>query len=107
MKTSQFKAKYEALQEEAKSLANELRPLAKKFKSLSKRAAGLGSKANTDKGLYRPCGTTDDSEPDRWNIHVLFRLTDFEDYSADDYLIGAMNLLLNLVDEPFDRRDRK
>lgn len=101
MKTSQFKTKYEALQEEAKSLADELQPLAKKFRSLSKRAVDLGFKADMDKDLYRRC-----LDPDGWNIHVLFRLADFECDSSDHFTC-AMNNLLNLVNEPFDQRDRK
>ena len=107
MTTAQFKEKYEALQKEAKAIATELKPLAKRYRTLSKKAITLGSKADNDKHLYKMvqklnsiCG--DDLDTDGWNIHVLFRLSDFDGYEEDAH--GVLNLLLNLVDEPFAKK---
>lgn len=102
MTTAQFKEKYEALQKEAKALATELKPLAKRYKALCTKAITLGHKADYDKKLYRENKELGDNEPDGWNIHVLFRLTDFED-EAGFFLQDAHVLLLNLADQLFDK----
>ena len=106
MTTAQFKEKYEALQKEAKAIATELKPLAKRYRALSKKAVALGHKADYDKKLYRENKELGDTVTDGWNIHVLFRLTDFED-EAGFLLQDAYVLLLNLVDQPFDKQTRK
>lgn len=106
MTTAQFKEKYEGLQEEAKAIATELKPLAKRYKALCKKASALGHKADYDKKLYRENKELGDNEPDGWNIHVLFRLTDFED-EAGFLLQDANTLLLNLADQPFNEQIRR
>lgn len=106
MKTEEFENKYMALQAEAKALAAELKPLAKRYKSLCKKASALGHKADYDKNLYRENKELDDTEPDGWSIHVLFRLTDFEGESSF-LLQDANTLLLNLVDQPFRSETEK
>lgn len=106
MKTEEFENKYVALQAEAKALAAELKPFVKRYKSLCKKASALGHKADNDKKLYRENKELGDNEPDGWNIHVLFRLTDFED-EASFFLQDACVLLLNLADEPFRSKTKK
>lgn len=102
MKTPEFEQKYKALQEEAKAIATELKPLAKRYKALCKKANALGYKADNDKHLYRENKELGDTDTDGWNIHVLFRLTDFDD-EAGFFLQDAYVLLLNLADQPFDK----
>ena len=113
MKTPEFEQKYKALQEEAKAIASELKPLAKRYKSLCKKALTLGYKADNDDHLYTKVpitnillGNTDETDTDGWNIHVLFRLTDFDD-EASFFLQDAYVLLMNLKDEPFHKQTRK
>ena len=102
MTTAQFKEKYEALRKEAKALATELKPFAKRYKSLCKKASALGYKGDNDKKLYRENKELGDNETDGWNIHVLFRLTDFD--GAEEWVQDACNVLLNLTDEPFHKQ---
>ena len=102
MKTSELKIKYEALQAEAKALAGELKPLVKRYNSICKKATALAYKADNDNGLYRK-DADGDNEPDGWNIHILFRLSDFED-DMGFLLQDAHTLLLNLADQPFNKR---
>ena len=109
MTTEQFKEKYEVLQKEAKAIATELKPLAKRYRALSKKAIALGSKADNDKHLYKMVQKlngicADDLDTDGWNIHVLFRLTDFDD-EASFFLQDAYVLLMNLMDEPFVKKE--
>ena len=113
MTTAQFKEKYKALQEEAKALATELKPFAKRYRALSKKASALGYKADNDEHLYTEApktntllGNTDETDTDGWNIHVLFRLTDFDD-EASFFLQDAYVLLMNLADQPFDEPRRR
>lgn len=101
MNTSKFREKYESLQREAKAIADGLKPLAKRYRALAKKASALGDKADMDGKLYRS-GKESDMVPDGWNILTLFRLWDFKDDGAD-FLLWAMNALLNLVDEPFEK----
>lgn len=102
MTTEQFKEKYEALQKEAKAIAAELKPFAKKYRSFCKKASALGHKADYDKKLYRENKELGDNEPDGWNIHILFRLTDFDE--AEEWVKDACNVLLNLTDESFAKK---
>lgn len=103
MTTAQFKKKYEDLQKEAKAIATELKPLAKRYKALCTKATTLGTKVDYDARLYKENKELGDHEPDGWNIHVLFRLTDFED-EAGFLLRDAYLLLMNLVDQPFNKQ---
>ena len=102
MKTPELKTKYEALRAEAKALASELKPFVKRYNAICKKAVALGYKADNDKGLYKK-DVDGDNAPDGWNIHILFRLSDFED-EAGFFLQDARTLLLNLADQPFDKR---
>lgn len=102
MKTPELKIKYEALQAEAKALAGELKPPIKRYNAVCKKAVALAYKADNDKGLYKK-DADGDNEPDGWNIHILFRLSDFED-EAGFLLQDACTLLLNLADQPFGAR---
>ena len=102
MTTAQFKEKYEALQKEAKTIAMELGLFAKRYKALCKKASALGHKADNDKKLYRENKELGDNEPDGWDIHVLFRLTDFDE--AEYWVQDARVVLLNLTDQPFAKK---
>ena len=103
MTTAQFKEKYEALQKEAESLAAELKPLAKRYREFCRKACALGHKAGDEERLYRENEEFGIRETDGWSMHVLFRLTDFEDDNGF-LLRDAYVLLLNLADQPFYRK---
>ena len=105
MTTAQFKEKYEALQKEGKDIATELKIFAKRYRAFCKKASALGHKADNDEKLYRENKELGNNGPDGWNIHILFRLTDFD--GAEDWVHDACNVLLNLTDEPFYRKARK
>lgn len=106
MKVQEFKEKYIELQKEAKSIEKELKTLAKRYGALAKKAVSLGNKADYDKELYVENQTTGESETNGWNVQVLLRLTDFED-DAEFFLQDARTVLLNLVDQPFMKRQKK
>lgn len=105
MKVEEFKNKYVELQKEAKAIAMELKPLVKRYETACKKASALAVKADYDKQLYKWVPERDDMDTDGWNVRVLSRLEDFN--GVEEFLKGARNVLLNLADQPFAKRQKK
>lgn len=112
MKPTDFKKKYEALQNEAKAIAAELKLLIKRYRALAKKATKLGYRGvdDTDRQLYREPEYYDDLTTRGWNIEILTQLFRFEDEcdkTDRDTLSLVRDALLKLVNEPFKKKIEK
>lgn len=97
MKVSDFKAKYESIQEQARDINDRVVPLLKELKKLGKQASSLAWKADFDKGLYKEVkgeGLVEDG----WNIAILHRLAYL---NLSEEVDSISNSLYNVIHTPF------
>jgi len=100
MTVEEYKTKYTEIQKEAEQLYKESKPILQKLKKFSKKCFKLGLKVDSDKHLYtKDEFSHHESIPDNWNIHILFRLNEFECGIQDAEELMA--LLYNIMDTTF------
>ena len=103
MKVSDFKAKYESIQEQAKDINAKVAPLLKELKKLGKQASSLAWKVDFDKGLYKEVkgeGLVEDG----WNIAILHRLAYL---NLSEEVDAISDSLYNIIHTPFIKKRGK